>query len=340
MLMGGVEKTKKEAWGFLRYLFQIAIAVVMTLTCVDGFCSEGPTGTSVAIKKQAWVRGDKVYVRDVADMDGAIDVTQKLGDTYLSSSPQPGKFKSLPGSWIASKIRSAGTLPAEVTLSVPAYVRIGRSFQTLQEKVLARRYADFMAERLHGTEVDFRVSRFRVSGNGPLPEGKIRIELVPQWDKQLVGHVSLNGTVRVNGKIERRIVLSGWVDRFQDVVCVKRPLSRHAVITEDDVALERKKVTKFFNNVIRSQDDVVGKRVKHAVRMGEVLFANTVEQPPTIKKGDRVTIVAESETLVITAVGIAQATGSLGDQIRVKNIMSNKEVIASIVDSSTVRIDF
>jgi len=338
--MGGVKNKKKEVWGFLRHLFQIILAVVMTLTCVDGFCSEGPTGTSVVIKKQVWVRGDKVYVRDVADIDGAFDIEQKLGDTYLSSSPQPGKFKSLPGSWLASKIRSAGTLPAEATLIVPDYVRVGRSFQTLQEKALVRRYADFVAERLRGTEVDFRVSRFRVSGNGPLPEGKIRIELVLQRDRKLAGHVSLNGTVRVNGNVERRIVLSGWVDRFEDVVCVQRPLSRHADVTKDDVTLERRKVTKFYNNVLKSQDDVVGKRVKHAVRMGEVLFANTVEQPPAIEKGDRVTIVAESGTLMITTVGIAQATGSLGDQIRVKNIMSNKEVIASIVDSSTVRIDF
>ncbi|MBW2602560.1 MAG: flagella basal body P-ring formation protein FlgA, partial [Deltaproteobacteria bacterium] len=42
----------------------------------------------------------------------------------------------------------------------------------------------------------------------------------------------------------------------------------------------------------------------------------------------------------VTALGIAQGGGSVGDQICVRNCLGKKEIFASIVDSSTVKIDF
>jgi flagella basal body P-ring formation protein FlgA len=69
-------------------------------------------------------------------------------------------------------------------------------------------------------------------------------------------------------------------------------------------------------------------------------LANGIERPPLIKKGDRVTIVAESSTLLVTASGIAQDQGSAGDQILVRNHMSDKDIIASVVDASTVKVEF
>jgi flagella basal body P-ring formation protein FlgA len=38
--------------------------------------------------------------------------------------------------------------------------------------------------------------------------------------------------------------------------------------------------------------------------------------------------------------GVAKSQGSAGDQIRVKNLMNNKEIAAAVVDSSTVKVHF
>ena len=86
--------------------------------------------------------------------------------------------------------------------------------------------------------------------------------------------------------------------------------------------------------------DVIGKRVKQALKADKVLLANMVEHPPLIKRGDTVTIVAESSNLLVTALGIAQTKGGPGDQIRVKNCMNRKEIIARIVNASTVKVEF
>jgi len=294
----------------------------------------------VNVRDQAWVRGEKVYLEDIASIEGPPRVRERLGTVYLACAPSPGGHKTLHGSWIEGKVRSKSWLPANVRLNIPALVHVSRRSQTISEENFLRQYTGYVAQQLKAPEGDFRISRFRVVGNGPLPEGELRVELANQAGGKGMGHVSLNAIVRVEGKIERRVVLSGWVDRFDKVVCTLRPLDRHAILSAEDLTLERRNVSKLPASVLRALEGVEGKRLKHRLKAGSVLLANAIEDPPLVKKGDRVTIMAESPCLMVTAVGIARDKGSEGDQIRVTNCTGNKEIIARVVDGSTVKVDF
>ncbi len=322
-----------------RSVILVASVVAVLLAC--GLCeSWADVETYVAVKDNVRVNGEKIYLKDVADIEAPAGLRERLGATYLAYAPSPGKHKTLHGSWIESKVRSKEWLPGDTTLKIPEFVRVTRTFQHIEQDDFLRRYNDYISKQLKVDDVDFRIRRFRITGNGPIPEGDLDVELTDQGNGKLMGHVSLNAVVRVNGKIERRVVLSGWVDRFEKVVCALRPLPRHTIIAKGDLCLKKKNVSKVPINVIKTLESVAGKRVKHAVRAGSVLFTNSVEDIPVIRKGDRVTIIAKSTTLTVTATGIAQGEGSVGDQIRVKNCTGKKEIIARIVNGSTVRIEF
>jgi len=325
----------------MRTLNAILLATVIAAATAFGFCDvRADTRAYVAVMDETLVRGEKVYLKDVARIEGPAALQKRLGATYLAYAPNPGKHKILRGSWIESKVRSQRWLPENTVLRIPEYVRIGRACQSIQDEDFLRRYTGFIAQQINDPNVDFGISRFRVIGNGPLPEGDVRVDLRNQADKKPVGHVSLSAFIRVNGKIERRVVLSGWVDRFEKIVCTVRPLLRHAILAKEDLCFEMKNISKLPTNVTKTLEAIVGKRLKHAVKAGSVLMANTVEEPPLIEKGDRVTIIAESSTIRVTAIGIAKSKGSAGEQIRVMNSMSNKEIIASVVNGSTVRVEF
>jgi flagella basal body P-ring formation protein FlgA len=325
----------------MRNVTAILMATVVAVAGAFGFCEgRADARTYVAVMEEAWIKGEKVYLKDIASIEGTARLQERLGEIYVGYAPGPAKHKTLRGSWIESKIRSKRWLPANTTVSTPESVRINRTWQSIQEKRFSELFNGYIARQLKAREADFRVSRFKVIGNGSLPEGKIRVELVRQADGRLLGYVSLTAIVRVDGKIEQRVILSGWVDRFENVVCTSRSLRRNSIITEDDVSTKRRNISKLPYNVLTSMEEVVGKRVKHAMRADTVLLANMVEDPPLIKRGDKVTIVAESSAIVVTALGIAQTKGGLGDQIRVKNCMNRKEIIARIVNASTVKVEF
>jgi len=325
----------------MRTLNSILIATVISIVTALGFCEAwADARTNVAVKEEAWIKGEKVYLKDIACIQSSPRLKERLGAIYLGYAPGPARHKTLKGSWIESKIRSKRWVPADTAVSIPESVMINRTWQSIREKRFSDLFNGYIARQLKACEADFRVSRFKVIGNGSLPEGKIRVELVRQADARLLGYVSLTAIVRVHGKIERRVVLSGWIDRFENVVCTSRPLRRNSIITEDDISTKRRNISKLPRNVLTNMQDVIGKRVKQALKADKVLLANMVEHPPLIKRGDTVTIVAESSTILVTALGIAQTKGGPGDQIRVKNCMNRKEIIARIVNASTVKVEF
>lgn len=332
------EKCKITQWP--RFI-AILLATLMTFFTGCGFSEAwADVKTRITIKEEAWIKGEKVYLKDIASIEGAARLRERLGAIYLGYAPGPARHKTLKGSWIESKIRSKRWLPADSILRIPESVKISRACQSIHEKRFLDLFSGYIARRLKTREADFEVSRFKVINNGPLPEGKINIELVRHADGRLLGYVSLTAIVRVNGKIERRVVVSGWVDRFENVVCASCSLRRGSIIRDDDISMKRKNISRLPHNVLMSMEELVGKRLKHALKPGSVMLSNIVEVPPLIKRGDKVTIVAESPTLLITALGIAQTKGGLGDDIRVKNCTSRKEIIARIVNPSTVRVEF
>jgi flagella basal body P-ring formation protein FlgA len=87
-------------------------------------------------------------------------------------------------------------------------------------------------------------------------------------------------------------------------------------------------------------DDAVGRIAKHSIRQDTWLKEWMVERRPTIARGDVVTILAESGDLRVTVPGRVLEKGYKGALIRVQNVMSKKEIYATVLDGSTVTVEF
>jgi flagella basal body P-ring formation protein FlgA len=91
---------------------------------------------------------------------------------------------------------------------------------------------------------------------------------------------------------------------------------------------------------VTTYEEVLGKRTKRAINTDEVLRTDHIELPPLVKRGDVVSIIAESDGLRITALGEVKKKGCRGERIRVLNLDSKKCIYACVLDSKTVRVDF
>jgi len=89
-----------------------------------------------------------------------------------------------------------------------------------------------------------------------------------------------------------------------------------------------------------SMEDVVGKVLKKDVPANTVVTDQILEDRVVVKRGDYVTIVAESSKLVVQARGKTVDKGRIGDVIRVRNMASGKEVAAKVVSGGVVRVEF
>jgi flagella basal body P-ring formation protein FlgA len=89
-----------------------------------------------------------------------------------------------------------------------------------------------------------------------------------------------------------------------------------------------------------SIEDVVGKVLKRDVPANTLVTNQILEDRIVVRQGETVTIIAETDRLIVRAKGKTVDRGRVGDVIRVRNIASGKEVVAKVVNGSSVKVEF
>jgi len=120
-----------------------------------------------------------------------------------------------------------------------------------------------------------------------------------------------------------------------DVVTAARDVASGQVLSEADVTIERQELPA-TGLPISDPEQALGKAAKRPIRAGQPLQARMLEQPIVIRRGEHVTILARAEGVQVTATGQALEPGTAGGMLRVRNISSNKEVRARVIDATTV----
>ena len=111
------------------------------------------------------------------------------------------------------------------------------SDQSIPESIFRKHFKEYVCRHLRKTESDVVVSRFKVKGNGPVPAGTVSFKLFQKGRTRLQGHVKLIAEINVSGQVKNEILLSGYIDVFESVVCTSRNLKRGEVIEKDDIYL-------------------------------------------------------------------------------------------------------
>jgi flagella basal body P-ring formation protein FlgA len=292
----------------------------------------------IAIKPETVVNGDRIYLKDILSSSSDSKLAEKIGNLFVGTSPRPGKEKKLTGSWIVSKLHSKKWLSKDAKISAPKYIRVSRAYQKLNPQHLERVFFNYIAER--AGKADIKISQFKVRGSNKFPTGPMTFDILKPIPKKLSGRVSLRIAVEAGGKERGRLTLSGWIDRFESVLCATRYLQRNAVLTAADVKLQQMNISRAPANLVLDLQDAVGKRLKQNIEPGAAIRYNMLSVPPLIHKGDKVKLVAQSGALRIVTLGIAKSSGGLGDQIRIDNISSKKTVVGRVKDHSTVQVIF
>ncbi len=169
---------------------------------------------------------------------------------------------------------------------------------------------------------------------------------MPGCDKELTA--SLENTPRPVGRVTVRLRCEGsspWtvfvpaqVHLFRNVVTVVRPLKRDAIVTEGDIALRERDVGQLGQGFLDSLDQAVGQQLVRPTVIDQILTPEHLAQPQMVHKGDQVVISARSGSMSVRMPGEALSDGGFNEQIRVKNLNSNRVIKANIVAPGQVEV--
>ncbi|MBM4351799.1 MAG: flagellar basal body P-ring formation protein FlgA [Deltaproteobacteria bacterium] len=173
-----------------------------------------------------------------------------------------------------------------------------------------------------------------------LPSGGLSCDVLLSEQARRGGNISGLLLFRANGREVGKTRVNGRVGIYTDVVVAAHYLGKHHELQAKDVQWVSRSLSLLPHDFLSEMKEVLGKRMTIAINRGEVLRAGIVEEPPLLRRGDRVMLLAESRQVKITTVGEVREEGRRGDRIKLVNLATRKEVSGRVLDEHTVRVDF
>lgn len=144
--------------------------------------------------------------------------------------------------------------------------------------------------------------------------------------------------VRCLGTSPWQIFVSVQVKAFGPAVVSKRALPRGTIIHTSDLTIATRELSRAIQGYYTSPEQVKGMELRYSLANGSIIGPKSLKPRHLVKRGDIVTILAESNGLHIRVKGMALMDGFRGQSIRIKNARSKRVLQGEVVASRTVRI--
>lgn len=319
---------------FLQRKKNVLFIVVLTLFFTADIC----VAAVVKINMENKVRYGTIYLKDLAIINAPNDILQKISDIKIGSSPQPGGKKNIPASLIRSRIFSV--IPKkDIEVHIPAErVTVERDYQLISGKSLQNMYRDHVGKKLKGKK--FKISKINIKGNKKLPIGKLSLDIEEKSQKKISGHYRLIVHAEPAGGKKIRILISGWIDRYDNVVFAKNEILKGETIYAKDLNTELTNTTKYPSDIFNSTVLMTGQVARIRIRKDVLIRQKMLVNSPVIKKGEMVKLSAKAGSLTVVTIGRAVENAQVGDQIKVMNLQSKKIITGFVTDSKIVEVVF
>ncbi len=128
------------------------------------------------------------------------------------------------------------------------------------------------------------------------------------------------------------------VSREQQVVVLTRSLQREARLDSEALSLVTRDTSGLGFGFFTDLSEVEGLTLRRAAAAGTVISPGLVAIPPTIERGETVTLIAQRSGIAIRATGTALEDARTGDRVRVRNLSSDRIVEGVVRGPGEVRV--
>ena len=171
-----------------------------------------------------------------------------------------------------------------------------------------------------------------------VPMGKMDMEILAA-DSDILDNRSFNVQIRVDGNTVKNLSIRCDLQASGTVPVAATGLKQGKILTADDVVLQEVDLTEVRAPVF-TMDDVIGKRVRRSIRQGQPIEQTYIDDPPLVKRGETVTVVARRGAMELTAQGLARQDGTKGEMITVRNTNSRKDIVCRVSGPGLVEVEF
>ncbi|MBN2059017.1 MAG: flagellar basal body P-ring formation protein FlgA [Deltaproteobacteria bacterium] len=295
----------------------------------------------IRVRERASVKGEKICLADIAEFSPADDDRiPALSVIEISASPPPGNISRINEKLLIYRIGSAVARYPDIMVKVPDNLFIQRTAQIIDSDKIKAIFTEYIMNNCPYTKENILVTRVNTPGEIALPVGKLRWNIKEKDFPNYTGNVSVILDLIVDEKLIRKLPVSGVVNIRREVVKSARQIRKGEIIVREDLVMELEESMRPESDIFTVFDEVLEKRAVRTIQAGSTIGYGMVERPPIVKKGSHVLIKAENDSIKITTKGKVLQDGREGEQIKVVNISSGREIYAIVKGPGLVEVGF
>lgn len=135
------------------------------------------------------------------------------------------------------------------------------------------------------------------------------------------------------------IEVFGKFEAYYEVYVATRHIKYGDEISTGDIKILKTKKLRNGESTVKHFPNIFGMQAKFTIKAGQIIKRSDIKNPSVIKEHDPVTIMYSSGDITLKTLGIALASGAVGEKIRVKNERTGIVVFGEIIDKNVVKVN-
>ncbi len=144
--------------------------------------------------------------------------------------------------------------------------------------------------------------------------------------------------VRCQKEKKWTVYTSVKIQAFKNILVLTRPIKRGETLGKHHLAFQKTDISQLHQGYMDDIQSVINKQAKRNLARNTILNNRLITEPALVKKGERVKIQSSNAFFQISMSGIAMMNGTLGQNIKVRNINSKKIIQATVVKPGLVSV--
>lgn len=278
-------------------------------------------GDTLTLRQEAFVKGPKVLLGEVADIEGAN--ASSLAAVDLGSAPQPGQSRQLNAALVESRLRTAGL--TEVSVKGAASVRATTLHAEVTPDMVAESLRMFIQSQMpwksDNTEIDIKPPTDQIL----VPDGQVCFTWRANPQYAYLGQGAFQGTVSVDGRSQTTVTCKATIESYASVVVAANDIPRGKPLIPGLLESRRLPVSGLPHGAATSIEDLIGRVASKTIFPGQIITTRNVEMPILVHRRQSVPVELESGTVHVQTQGVALMDGRVGDVIACGNVMSQEQ---------------
>jgi flagellar basal body P-ring formation protein FlgA len=194
----------------------------------------------------------------------------------------------------------------------------------------------FLKAQPHDAGVSTEIQASTLDPRLHLPRCETHLQAFQPAGARSVGNTTVG--VRCSGGSPWSIYVPVHVSASAEVMIVNRPVARGATLTAADLRSERRDLAALSYGYVLHAEQAAGQRVTRSLSEGAVLTPNSLAPPQWVKRGEHVTLLAQTSGMEIRMAGEALMDGTEGAVVRVRNDNSARIVEGTVIAEGVIQV--